>query len=240
MKQLLEGVLLLLQESNQMEHYLGLVHQKLLHLVELVSRFSHSKRRRVQGGTFEHLRIPLPASIHPTVCEPPLTALGKSDYHLPEHRVFRQLLGHSQLPQELFPNPHGVLTFKRKTQSKSIECWLPNQSVGWLIRCWQCFKFTDTIAKNLHEMFLSVCSMSRSSAQHPHLRQTTNMNLNHVSKFSPQFSITVYYFYSKISRVKPILSLRIVLDSIYLLIFYSEKFSCNLNLMFVVCRKRDS
>ena len=35
------------------------------------------------------------------------------------------------MPQELFPNPHGVLTFKRKTQTKSVECWLPNQSVGW-------------------------------------------------------------------------------------------------------------
>ena len=131
MKLLLEGVLLLFQESNQMEHYLGLVYQKLRPLFEFVSQFSHSKRRRVQGETFKHLRIPLPAITHPRVCEPPLTALGRTDYQLPEHRVFQQLLGHSQLPQELFPNPHGVLTFKRKTQTKSVECWLTNQSVGW-------------------------------------------------------------------------------------------------------------
>ena len=47
MKLLLEGVLLLLQESNQMDHYLGLVYQKLRPLLEFVSQFSHSKRRRV-------------------------------------------------------------------------------------------------------------------------------------------------------------------------------------------------
>ena len=47
MKLLLEGVLLLFQESNQMEHYLGLVYQKLRPLFEFVSQFSHSKRRRV-------------------------------------------------------------------------------------------------------------------------------------------------------------------------------------------------
>ena len=83
--------------------------------------------------------------------------LCKTDYHLPEHRVFQQLLGHSQLPQELFPNPHGALTFKRKTQTKSVECWLyPNQSIGWLTRCWQCFNFTGNIAKNLDEIDVSV------------------------------------------------------------------------------------
>ena len=33
------------------------------------------------------------------------------------------------------------------------------------------------------------------------------------------------YFYTKISSFTPVLSMRIVLDSFYLLIFYSEKFS---------------
>ena len=70
MKLLLEGVLLLLQESNQMKHYLGLIYQKLLHLLQLVSQLSHSKRRKIQGGTFnKHLRITLTASDQPTVCE---------------------------------------------------------------------------------------------------------------------------------------------------------------------------
>ena len=70
MKLLLEGVLLLLQESNQMKHYLGLIYQKLLCLLQLVSQLSHSKRRKVQGRTFnKHLRIILTASDHPTVCE---------------------------------------------------------------------------------------------------------------------------------------------------------------------------
>ena len=70
MKLLLEEVLLLLQESNQMKHYLGLIYQMLLCLLQLVSQLSHSKRRKVQGGTFNmHLRITLTASDHPTVCE---------------------------------------------------------------------------------------------------------------------------------------------------------------------------
>ena len=37
-------------------------------------------------------------------------------------------------------------------------------------------------------------------------------------------SFTVYYFYKEISGFTPVLSIRIVLDSFYLLIFYAEKF----------------
>ena len=56
------------------------------------------------------------------------------------------------------------------------------------------------------------------------------MDLYHVTKFSPNFSFTVYCFYTKISSLRPVLSTRIVLDCFYLLIFYSEKFSTD------VCR----
>ena len=56
------------------------------------------------------------------------------------------------------------------------------------------------------------------------------MNLYHVTKFSPYFPFTVYCFYTKISSFMPALSIRIVLDCFYLLIFYSEKFSTD------VCR----
>ena len=45
-------------------------------------------------------------------------------------------------------------------------------------------------------------------------------NLYHMTKFS-----LFYYFYSKISIITPVLFIRIVLDSFYLLTFYSEKFS---------------
>ena len=57
------------------------------------------------------------------------------------------------------------------------------------------------------------------------LRQTANVNLYHLTKFSPNLPFTVYYLYTKISGFTPVLSIRIVLDSFYLLIFYSEKFS---------------
>ena len=62
------------------------------------------------------------------------------------------------------------------------------------------------------------------------LRQTANVNLQHVTKFSPYFSFTVYCFYTKIDSFMPVLSLRIVLDCFYVLIFYFEKFSTH------VCR----
>ena len=52
-----------------------------------------------------------------------------------------------------------------------------------------------------------------------------NVNLYHMTKFSPYFPFTVYCFYTKISSFMPVLSLRIVLDCFYLVIFYSEKFS---------------
>ena len=52
----------------------------------------------------------------------------------------------------------------------------------------------------------------------------------HVTKFSPYFSFTVYCLYTKISSFMPVLSIRIVLDCCYLLIFYFEKFSTH------VCR----
>ena len=69
------------------------------------------------------------------------------------------------MPQELFPNPHGVLTFKRKTQTKSVECWLSNQSVGWFKPdVDSVLNLQVPLQKNLDEMFLSVCSTSSSFA----------------------------------------------------------------------------
>ena len=51
------------------------------------------------------------------------------------------------------------------------------------------------------------------------------LRLYHVTKFSPYFPFTLYCFYTKISSFMPVLTIRIVLDCFYLLIFYSEKFS---------------
>ena len=49
-------------------------------------------------------------------------------------------------------------------------------------------------------------------------RLTANVNLYHVTKFPPSLSFTVYYSYWKISHFTPALSIRIVLESFYLLI----------------------
>ena len=55
------------------------------------------------------------------------------------------------------------------------------------------------------------------------------MNLYQVTKFSPSLSFTVYYFHLKISSFTPVLSIRIVLDSFYPLIFCCEKFSTSIS-----------
>ena len=57
------------------------------------------------------------------------------------------------------------------------------------------------------------------------LRQTADVNLYHLTKFSPYFSFTLYCFYTKISSFMPVSTIGIVRDCFYLLIFYSEKFS---------------
>ena len=55
--------------------------------------------------------------------------------------------------------------------------------------------------------------------------KTADVNLYHVTKFSPYFPFTLYCFYTKISSFMPVLTIGIVRDCFYLLIFYSEKFS---------------
>ena len=57
------------------------------------------------------------------------------------------------------------------------------------------------------------------------LRQTADVNLYHVTKFLPYFPFTLCCFYTKISSFMPVLTIGIVVDCFYLLIFYSEKFS---------------
>ena len=49
------------------------------------------------------------------------------------------------------------------------------------------------------------------------------MNFHHVTKFPPYFPFTLYCFHAKI--IMPVLTIGIVRDCFYLLIFYSEKFS---------------
>ena len=51
------------------------------------------------------------------------------------------------------------------------------------------------------------------------------MNLYQVTKFSRYFPFTLYCFYTQKSRFMPVLTIGIVRDCFYLLIFYSGKFS---------------
>ena len=57
------------------------------------------------------------------------------------------------------------------------------------------------------------------------LRQTADVNLYHVTKFSTYSPFSLYCFYTKISSFMPDITIGIVWDCFYLLIFYSEKFS---------------
>ena len=52
-----------------------------------------------------------------------------------------------------------------------------------------------------------------------------NAILNNNRELNIHIFVPVYDFYIKICSFKPVLSIRIVLNSFYLLIFYSEKFS---------------
>ena len=55
--------------------------------------------------------------------------------------------------------------------------------------------------------------------------KTADVNLYHVTMFSPYFPFTFYYLYTKRSSFIPVLTIWIFRDCFYLLIFYSEKFS---------------
>ena len=57
------------------------------------------------------------------------------------------------------------------------------------------------------------------------LRQTADVNLNHVTKFPPYFPFTLCCFYTKISSLMPVSAIGIVRGCFYLFIFYFEKFS---------------
>ena len=78
----------------------------------------------------------------------------------------------------------------------------------------------DRHSCKLLKKLLNLC-MTRASR----LRQTADVNLYHVTKFPPYFSPTLYCFYAKMSSFIPVLTIGIVLDSFYLLVFYYEKFS---------------
>ena len=54
-------------------------------------------------------------------------------------------------------------------------------------------------------------------------REFVSHNLKH--KFSPDFSFTLYCFYTKMSNFMSVLTIGIIRDCFYLVIFYSEKFS---------------
>ena len=81
-------------------------------------------------------------------------------------------------------------------------------------------------------MMMMISIPSSVSGLHPAIesrvygkRQTANVNLYQKTKFSLYASFTVHYSFSKMSSFTPVLSLKTVLDSFYMLIFYLEKFS---------------
>ena len=56
----------------------------------------------------------------------------------------------------------------------------------------------------------------------PNGRCRVDVNLYHVTKFSPYFPFTLYCFDIKISSFMAVLTIGIVRDFFYLLIFYSD------------------
>ena len=68
-------------------------------------------------------------------------------------------------------------------------------------------------------------SVNREIKEDSRLRHTADVNLYSVTKFSPYFLLTLYCFHANISSFMSVLTIGIVRDCFYLLIFYSEKFS---------------
>ena len=52
-----------------------------------------------------------------------------------------------------------------------------------------------------------------------------DVDLYHITKFSPDFSFALYCFYTKMSSFMSVLTIGIIWDCFYLIIFYAEKFS---------------
>ena len=69
------------------------------------------------------------------------------------------------------------------------------------------------------------CTRTRIAPVNREIKFTFTPNLYHVTKLSPYFPFTLYCFYRKISSFMLVLTIGIVRDCFYLLIFYSEKFS---------------
>ena len=55
------------------------------------------------------------------------------------------------------------------------------------------------------------------------LRETAGVNLYHVTKLSPYFPFTLYFFYTEISSFTSVLTIGIVRDCFYVPIFVSRK-----------------
>ena len=78
--------------------------------------------------------------------------------------------------------------------------------------------------ESLNQVVMAVVGQ-HSPVKDSRLRQTADVNLYHVTKFSPYFPFALYCLYTKISSFIPVLTIGIVRDCFYLLISYSEKFS---------------
>ena len=80
------------------------------------------------------------------------------------------------------------------------------------------------ILTSLEVLYTTFCTRTRNAPVNREIRFTFTPNLYHVSKFPPYFPFTLYCFYTKISSFMLVLTIGIVRNCFYLLIFYSEKF----------------
>ena len=81
------------------------------------------------------------------------------------------------------------------------------------------------ILPSLEVLYTKFCTRARNAPVNREMRFTFTPNLYHVTKFSSYFPFTLYCFYTKISSFMLDLTIGIVRDCFYMLIFYSEKFS---------------
>ena len=80
------------------------------------------------------------------------------------------------------------------------------------------------ILTSLEVLYTKFCTRTRNAPVNREIWFTFTPNLYHVTKFPPYFPFTLYCFCTKISSFMLVLTIGIVRNCFYLLIFYSEKF----------------
>ena len=128
--------------------------------------------------------------------------------------------GEFSQPQECLVSDYAN-TYRKKVLYCFYELTFPRKNADLFIMA----LIKREILTSLEVLYTKFCTRTRNALVNREIRFTFAPNLYHVTKLSPYFPFTLNCFYTKISRFMLDLTIGIVWNCFYLLIFYSEKFS---------------